>query len=119
MSKPEFVHLHNHSEYSLMDGVIRLSDTSGKPSQALKDLAASGAKGFAVTDHGNMYGAVEFYSNAKAVGLKAIIGCEMYISKGTRFDRGHSQKENCHLTVLAKNFEGYQNLMELCSMRFW
>lgn len=118
MSKPEFVHLHNHSEYSLMDGVIRLSDKDGKPSQALKDLANSGAKGFAITDHGNMYGAVEFYSNAKAVGLKAIIGCEMYISKGTRFDRGHSQKENCHLTVLAKNFEGYQNLMELCSIAF-
>ncbi len=118
MSRPEFVHLHNHSEYSLMDGVIRLSDSSGKPSQALKDLAASGAKGFAITDHGNMYGAVEFYSNAKTVGLKAIIGCEMYISKGTRFDRGHSQKENCHLTVLAKNYEGYQNLMELCSIAF-
>ncbi|OGR47522.1 MAG: DNA polymerase III subunit alpha [Elusimicrobia bacterium GWA2_66_18] len=101
-----------------MDGVIRLSDKDGKPSQALKDLAASGAKGFAVTDHGNMYGAVEFYSNAKAVGLKAIIGCEMYISKGTRFDRGHSQKENCHLTILAKNYEGYQNLMELCSIAF-
>ncbi len=118
MSKPEFVHLHNHSEYSLMDGVIRLTDAKGNASQALKDLAASGAKGFAVTDHGNMYGAVEFYSAAKSVGLKAIIGCEMYISKGTRFDRGHSQKENCHLTVLAKNFEGYQNLMELCSIAF-
>ncbi len=118
MSKPEFVHLHNHSEYSLMDGVIRLTDARGGPSQAIKDLAASGAKGFAITDHGNMYGAVEFYSNAKAVGLKAIIGCEMYISKGTRFDRGHSQKENCHLTVLAKNYEGYQNLMELASIAF-
>ncbi|OGR90553.1 MAG: DNA polymerase III subunit alpha [Elusimicrobia bacterium RBG_16_66_12] len=101
-----------------MDGVIRLSDKDGKPSQVLKDLAASGAKGFAITDHGNMYGAVEFYSNAKAVGLKAIIGVETYISKGARFDRGHSQKENCHLTLLAKNYEGYQNLMELCSIAF-
>ncbi|MEK7234289.1 MAG: DNA polymerase III subunit alpha [Elusimicrobiota bacterium] len=118
MSKPEFVHLHNHSEYSLMDGVIRLSDKDGKPSQALKDLAGADAKGFAITDHGNMYGAIEFYSNAKAVGLKAIIGCEIYISKGTRFDRGHSQKENCHLTILAKNFEGYQNLMQLSSAAF-
>ncbi len=118
MPKPEFVHLHNHSEYSLMDGIIRLSDKDGRPSQALKDLAETGAKGFAITDHGNMYGAVEFYANAKAVGLKAIIGCEMYISKGTRFDRGHSQKENCHLTVLAKNYEGYQNLMQLCSVAF-
>jgi len=118
VSKPEFVHLHNHSEYSLLDGVIRLSDKDGKPSQVLKDLAASGAKGFAITDHGNMYGAVEFYSNAKAVGLKAIVGCEVYISKGSRFDRGHSQKENCHLSLLAKNYEGYQNLMELCSIAF-
>ncbi len=118
MSNPEFVHLHNHSEYSLMDGVIRLTDAKGRPSQTLQDLAASGAKAFAVTDHGNMYGAVEFYTAAKAVGLKAIIGCEMYISKGSRFDRGHSQKENCHLTVLAKNYEGYQNLMELCSIAF-
>lgn len=118
MSKPEFVHLHNHSEYSLMDGVIRLTDAKGNASAALKGLADSGAKGFAVTDHGNMYGAVEFYSAAKSVGLKAILGCEMYISKGTRFDRGHSQKENCHLTVLAKNYEGYQNLMELCSIAF-
>ncbi len=118
MSKPEFVHLHNHSEYSLMDGVIRLTDAKGNASPALKSLAESGAKGFAITDHGNMYGAVEFYSAAKSVGLKAIIGCEMYISKGTRFDRGHSQKENCHLTVLAKNYEGYQNLMELCSIAF-
>lgn len=101
-----------------MDGVLRLSDRDGKPSQALKDLAASGAKGFALTDHGNMYGAVEFYSNAKAVGLKAIIGCETYISKGSRFDRGHSQKENCHLSLLAKNYEGYQNLMALCSIGF-
>lgn len=101
-----------------MDGVIRLTDAKGNASQALKDLAESGAKGFAITDHGNMYGAVEFYSAAKSVGLKAIIGVETYISKGTRFDRGHSQKENCHLTLLAKNYEGYQNMMELSSIAF-
>ena len=68
--KPEFVHLHNHSEYSLLDGVIRISDKSGGPSELLKQLAAEGSKGFAVTDHGNMYGSVEFYSNATKVGLK-------------------------------------------------
>ncbi len=118
MSKPEFVHLHNHSEYSLLDGVIRISDKSGGPSETLKTLAAEGAKGFAVTDHGNMFGAVEFYQHANKVGLKPIVGCEMYFSKGKLTDRGHSQKENCHLTVLAKNYEGYQNLMALVSKGF-
>ena len=116
--KPEFVHLHNHSEYSLLDGVIRISDKGGGPSDLLKQLAQEGAKGFAVTDHGNMYGAVEFYSHASKVGLKPIVGCEMYFSKGKLTDRGHSQKENCHLTVLAKNYEGYQNLMALVSKGF-
>ncbi|MBI3551996.1 MAG: DNA polymerase III subunit alpha [Elusimicrobia bacterium] len=116
--KPEFVHLHNHSEYSLLDGVIRVSDRSGAPSELLKSLAASGAKGMALTDHGNMYGAVEFYSNCVKVGLNPIVGCEMYFSKGKLTDRGHSQKENCHLTVLARNFEGYQNLMQLVTTGF-
>lgn len=100
----EFVHLHNHSEYSLSDGIIRVTDSCGGPSQALKDLAAAGAKGFAITDQGNMYGAVEFYRSAKAVGLKPIIGCEL------RNTRGHFP-----LTVLAASHEGYQNLMALCA----
>ncbi len=117
-AKTEFVHLHNHSEYSLLDGLIRLTDHEGKPSEALKSLAQSGARGFAVTDHGNMFGAVEFYNHANAIGLNPIIGCEMYLAKGSRFDRGHSQKENCHLTVLARDFEGYQNLMQLSSSGF-
>ena len=116
--KAEFVHLHNHSEYSLLDGVIRLSDKSGGPSELLKSLAQQGAKGLAITDHGNMFGAIEFYSNATKVGLNPIVGCEMYFSKGKLTDRGHSQKENCHLTVLARNFEGYQNLMALVSRGF-
>ncbi len=113
--QPEFVHLHNHSEYSLMDGLIRLSDHSGKPSAALESLAKQKARAFALTDHGNMYGAIEFYRNCSQVGIVPIIGCEMYFAKGSRFDRGHSQKENCHLTVLARNLEGYQNLMALAS----
>ncbi len=116
--KPEFVHLHNHSEYSLLDGTVRLSDRSGGPSELLKSLARDGAKGMGLTDHGNMYGAVEFYSNATKVGLKPIVGCEMYLAKGKRTDRGHSQKENCHLTVLARDFQGYQNLMELVTLGF-
>lgn len=116
--KPEFIHLHNHSEYSLMDGVIRISDRNGSPSELLKNLAASGTKGIALTDHGNMYGSVEFYTNCTKVGLNPIVGCEMYFSKGKLTDRGHSQKENCHLTVLSRNFEGYQNLMQLVTTGF-
>jgi DNA polymerase-3 subunit alpha len=101
-----------------MDGVVRLSDRSGGPSELLKSLASQGAKGMGLTDHGNMYGAIEFYSNAKKVGINPIVGCEMYLAKGKRTDRGHSQKENCHLTVLSKNFEGYQNLMQLATTGF-
>lgn len=118
MGKPEFVHLHNHSEYSLLDGLIRFTDKDGKPSELLRNLAHDGAKGMALTDHGNMYGAVEFYSQCNAVGLTPVVGCEVYFSKGKRTDRGHSQKENCHLTLLARNLEGYQNLMELSSKAF-
>ena len=117
-AKPEFVHLHNHSEYSLLDGVIRLSDRSGGPSELLKSLSASGTRGMALTDHGNMYGAVEFYLNCTKLGLNPIVGCELYFSKGKLTDRGHSQKENCHLTVLARNYEGYQNLMQLATTGF-
>jgi DNA polymerase-3 subunit alpha len=111
----EFVHLHNHSEYSLLDGLIRLSNRSGGPSSTLESLAKQNTRAFALTDHGNMYGAIELYRNCSQVGINPIVGCEMYFSKGSRFDRGHSQKDNCHLTVLARNFEGYQNLMELVS----
>ena len=118
MGKPEFVHLHNHSEYSLLDGIIRFTDKDGKPAELLRHLARDGAKGMAMTDHGNMYGAIEFYSQCSAVGLNPIVGCEVYFAKGKRSDRGHSQKENCHLTLLARNFEGYQNLMVLSSRAF-
>ena len=115
---PQFVHLHNHSEYSLLDGTIRLSDHKKNPSDALNKLAQSGAKALALTDHGNLYGAIEFYSNCKKVGIKPIIGCEMYLAKKSRHEKSGSQKENCHLTVLARNFEGYQNLMALSSKSF-
>ncbi|MDD5630248.1 MAG: DNA polymerase III subunit alpha, partial [Elusimicrobia bacterium] len=118
MGKPEFVQLHNHSEYSLLDGIIRFTDKDGKPSELLRGLAKDGAKGMALTDHGNMYGAVEFYNQCREVGLKPIVGMESYFSKGSRTDRGHSQKENCHLTLWSRNYEGYQNLMELSSRAF-
>ncbi|MBI3299961.1 MAG: DNA polymerase III subunit alpha [Elusimicrobia bacterium] len=118
MSGPQFVHLHNHSEYSLLDGTIRITDHKGKPSAALEALAASGTKALALTDHGNLYGALEFYTNCKKVGIKPIVGCEMYLAKKSRLEKSGSQKDNCHLTVLARNFEGYQNLMALSSKGF-
>ena len=77
LTAPPFVHLHNHSEYSLMDGTIRLSDHKGNPSEALQKLAHGGAKALALTDHGNLYGAVEFYTNCRKVGLKPIVGCDV------------------------------------------
>ena len=121
MNKPEFVHLHNHSEYSLLDGVTRWSDEKGMkgaPSDLLKQMSAEGVKAVALTDHGNLYGAIEFYTQVRKAGLKPIIGCELYMAKGSRFDRTGSQRDNCHLTVLARNFTGYQNLMALSSKGF-
>ena len=118
-AKPEFVHLHNHSEYSMLDGITRITAQDGKgPSELLKSLAKEGTRAVGLTDHGNMYGAIEFYSQCSSLGLKPIIGCEMYLAKGSRTDRGHSQKENCHLTVLSKDFTGYQNLMQLVTKGF-
>ncbi len=116
--RAEFVHLHNHSEYSLLDGITRWTDHDGGPSELLKGLAHEQARAIGVTDHGNLYGAIEFYSQCNKVGVKPIVGCEMYMAKGSRRDRGGSQKDNCHLTVLARNFEGYQNLLALSTTGF-
>lgn len=117
-ANPEFIHLHNHSEYSLLDGTTRFSDHKGNPSDLLERMHREGTKAMALTDHGNLYGAIEFYTQARKVGIKPIIGCEMYLAKKSRFEKKGSQRDNCHLTVLAKNYEGYQNLMELSSKAF-
>ena len=116
----KFVHLHNHSEYSLLDGMLRLSDGHGGPSDFLKGLGAHPGNALAITDHGNMYGAMEFYFMAKAVNLKPIIGCECYVTRGSRKDRDKStgRRDNGHMTVLAKNDVGYRNLMKLVSASF-
>jgi len=105
----QFVHLHTHSEYSLLDGLSRLRDLVAR-AKAL-DMPA-----LALTDHGALYGAVDFYTTAKAAGIKPIIGVETYIARGSRFDRdakveGHGKP--FHLVLLAKNFTGYQNLVSL------
>lgn len=108
----EFVHLHNHSEYSLLDGMLRISEDH-KPSRFLKGLAEQGIKSMAITDHGNMYGALDFYDSGRKVGLKPIIGCEVYITEGQYTSKEKSRTG--HLTLLAKDYEGYLNLMHLNS----
>lgn len=109
---PEFIHLHNHSEYSLLDGMLRISENH-KPSAFLQGLAQQGIKAMALTDHGNMYGALDFYESANAAGVKPIVGCEVYITEGKYTEKDKSRTG--HLTLLAKNHEGYQNLMQLNS----
>ncbi|MDR3112296.1 MAG: PHP domain-containing protein, partial [Elusimicrobiota bacterium] len=124
MSKSEFVHLHNHTEYSLLDGACRLVDDKGKPAE-LFNLIAKEYKmpALAITDHGNMYGALEFYWAARDSGIKPIIGCEVYVAPKSRFDKTPQLqtihgKQYYHLTLLARDFEGYQNLMNLVSLGF-
>ncbi|GIO88469.1 DNA-directed DNA polymerase [Paenibacillus faecis] len=105
-----FVHLHVHSEYSLLDGAARLEDLVAK-------AAAFGMKALALTDHGVMYGAVPFYKLCRSHGIKPIIGCEMYFTAGSRKERGSRKDQPIHhLILLAKNEVGYRNLMRLCSI---
>jgi len=102
-----FVHLHVHSEYSLLDGACRLKTL-------VKRVKELGQTAVAVTDHGNMYGAVEFYVEAKRNGIKPIIGCEVYVAKGSRFET--ETRSPYHLVLLCKNIIGYNNLMKLVSL---
>ena len=104
-----FVHLHLHSEYSLLDGACRISQIVSRA----KEL---GQTAVAVTDHGNMYAAVDFYNEAVKNGVKPIIGCEVYVAPRTRFDKVRgSDGKPYHLALLCKNNTGYQNLVKLVS----
>lgn len=106
---PDFVHLHLHSEYSLLDGACRIGDI-------VANAKALGQKAVAVTDHGVMYGAVDFYKLAMKEGVKPIIGCEVYTAARTRHDRlFHPDSEHGHLVLLCKDIEGYHNLIKLVS----
>ena len=109
----QFVHLHNHTEYSLLDGMLRISST--KPGSFLQTLADQKVPAMAMTDHGNMYGAREFYKNCKAVGIKPIIGCEFYIVPFKYTEINKNKTGYNHITILAKDMDGYRNLMELNS----
>lgn len=107
-----FVHLHLHSEYSLLDGACRIKELI----QRVKEL---GQTAVAVTDHGNLYAAIEFYNEAKAVGIKPIIGCEVYVAPRTRFDKSTGiDNHPYHLVLLCENNEGYKNLIKLVSLGF-
>ena len=109
MSK--FIHLHVHSEYSLLDGANRIKDL---PVRA-KEM---GMDAIALTDHGVMYGVIDFYKACKKEGIKPIIGCEVYVANRSRFDKEAGLDFNNHLILLAKNNEGYKNLTKLVSSGF-
>lgn len=104
----KFVHLHTHSHYSLLDGLTKLEDM-------IKIAKANDQSAIALTDHGNMYGAIEFYKTAKKAGIKPIIGVEAYVTSGSRHERVavSDGKRYYHLILLAKNLQGYKNLMRL------
>ncbi len=109
-----FVHLHTHSQYSLLDGACRLDD-------AIKLAKEHRMPALAITDHGNMFGAIEFYLKARKAGIKPIIGCEAYVAGGSRHDKKPSNQYpdgGFHLVLLVKDMEGYQNLMKLASAAF-
>src|SRR5476651_1986498 len=104
-----FVHLHTHTEYSLLDGLSKI-----KKLVAL--IKEQGSNACAITDHGNMYGAIEFYKACLKAEIKPIIGCEVYTCQGSRHEKSSSNRKNNHLILLAKNNQGYKNLMKLVSI---
>ena len=107
----EFVHLHLHTEYSLLDGVCRIAEIPDR-------LAECGQDAVAITDHGNMYGVIEFYKTCKKAGIKPIIGCEVYVATSSRFDKRANNDSYYHLVLLCKDMVGYKNLIHLVSLGF-
>ena len=106
----KFVHLHNHTHYSLLDGLTKIDELVAK-------AKSDGADALAITDHGSMYGVVEFYQKCKKAGLKPIIGVETYLAPNLMSDKvSKSDEKNYHLLLLAKNIEGYKNLIKLVSV---
>jgi DNA polymerase-3 subunit alpha len=104
-----FVHLHTHTEYSLLDGAGRIADL-------VATAKKHGQPALAITDHGALYGAVKFYTQARAAGVKPIIGCEMYVAPRSRHDKeGRADRDPSHLILLARNETGYRNLIQLVS----
>src|SRR5262245_27475749 len=111
-----FVHLHVHTKYSLLDG-------ANKPEALIAKVKAAGMPAIAITDHGNMFGAIEFYQKAAAEGIQPILGCEMYVAPKSRKDKGGRADDfeaggNHHLILLAMNREGYRNLCRLVTLSY-
>jgi DNA polymerase-3 subunit alpha len=114
MNEKDFVHLHTHTDFSLLDGAIKIKPLA-------KRAQETGARAVAITDHGNMYGALSFYNTMKGSGIKPIIGMEAYLSKSRMTDRGDTttgERGRNHIILLAKNLKGYQNLIKLTSFSY-
>src|SRR5437667_4911149 len=113
MSERSFVHLHCHSHYSLLDGASRIPELVARAKE-------QGMNALALTDHGNLYGAIEFYRECRAAGLNPILGYEAYIAPGRRGEREARRRGEAgfHLTLLAQNRTGFQNLIKMASVAF-
>jgi DNA polymerase-3 subunit alpha len=113
MHYADFVHLHNHTQYSLLDGANKIKDLVGVAKKF--NMPA-----LALTDHGNMFGAIEFYQEARKQGVKPLLGCEVYVAEESRFDKSsvRGQNRTYHLVLLCKNLEGYKNLVQLVSSAY-
>lgn len=113
MPSSDFVHLHLHTQYSLLDGQIRISDLIARAKEYKMPAVA-------VTDHGNLFGAMEFYSQVKSSGIKPIVGCEVYVAPGSRFEQSAKvgQVTSHHLILLCENEKGYRNLCKLVTKGF-
>ena len=108
----DFVHLHTHTEYSLLDGACRIE-------KLVEQAKTLGFNAMAITDHGNMYGVVKFYKAAKKAGIKPVLGCEVYTAPRSRFEKeGRQDSEPGHLVLLAKDMNGYKNIMKIVSAGF-
>ncbi|MGE3808398.1 MAG: PHP domain-containing protein, partial [Gemmataceae bacterium] len=113
MSERPFVHLHCHTHYSLLDGASRVPEL-------VAHAKSLGMNAIALTDHGNLYGAIEFYKECKAAGINPIIGYEAYVATGKRHEREGRRRGDAawHLTLLAKNEQGFKNLIKMASIAF-
>ncbi len=112
MTTAEFTHLHVHTQYSILDGASSIEPL-------IEKAAADGMKALAITDHGNMYGVIHFVEKAREKGIKPIIGCEVYVAEGSRFEKkGREDRSGYHMVLLAKNKTGYENLSRLVSLGF-
>ena len=106
-----FAHLHLHTQYSILDGAIAIPPL-------VERCASLGMPALALTDHGNMFGAVEFHDQATAAGIKPILGIEAYVAQGDRRDRSPQRRHSNHLVLLAKNQVGYSNLLKLTTRSY-